>query len=75
MGRFPLIEQANQSQGICGLSAANTVGKYAGTVPRGNGIQKVSKTERRQTNTQRTYRKEWIEAKLTSPRGLLWQSL
>ena len=53
MERFPLIGTESRFPETYGQNAARTVGKYAGIVPKGNGIPRVSKKERRQASTQR----------------------
>ena len=70
MERFPLIELASRFPGICGQSVVSTAGKSAGMDPRGNGIPRASKAERRQTNTLRNYKEKCTRAKEICPKKI-----
>jgi len=71
MEKFPKTGTASQFPETCGPNAASTVGRSVGTVQRGKGIPRVSKTERRQKSTQILFKKRWIEVNVIDPEELL----
>ena len=70
-GKVPLDRSGSPFPGTYGPNAVSIAGKFVGTTQRANAFPKVSRTERRQPNTQEKSKKKWIKAGLISPRKSL----